>query len=221
MQGSIRCVFVAGLLLGCDPGDTSTPDDGSNAGASGLVIEWSSSPSTWPSTADGVTLERARFAMSSLRVVGDAGPGDPRTTQDAMEIAFAWSDSGQSPTTITFDDAPTGLYSQIAIVFDGGSNDAYQIRGTVDLGTETLEFRIEDSNPLTFNVAIDEMVSPGETATIPLRINFIHALDSLDFATLDRSDGRLELEDGDPQMSMFRLKLIESFEIVSAVGSAR
>ncbi len=161
--------------------------------------------------------------MSSLRVVGDAGPGDPRTTQSAMELGFAWTSSDQRPTTITFDDAPTGLYSQVAIAFDGGSNDAYEIRGTVEVGSNTFDFRIEDSIPLTFNVSIDEMVSPGETAVIPLRINFSHALDSVDWATLDINDGRLELESGDPQMSMFRVTLIESFEIVSGggFGSAR
>ncbi len=201
----------------------STPADSGDGGLSGIELQWSSAPSGWPSTVDGVTLERARFLMSSLRVVGDAGPGDPRTTQSAMELGFAWTSSDQRPTTITFDDAPTGLYSQVAIAFDGGSNDAYEIRGTVEVGSNTFDFRIEDSIPLTFNVSIDEMVSPGETAVIPLRINFSHALDSVDWATLDINDGRLELESGDPQMSMFRVTLIESFEIVSGggFGSAR
>jgi hypothetical protein len=200
-----------------------TPADSGGDGPSGIELQWSSAPSGWPSTVDGVTLERARFLMSSLRVVGDAGPGDPRTTQSAMELGFAWTSTDQRPTTITFDDAPTGLYSQVAIVFDGGSNDAYEIRGTVDVGSDTYEFRIEDGTPLTFNVAIDEMVSPGDTAIIPLRINFSHALDSLDWASLDISDNRIELDDGDPEMSLFRTKLVESFEIVSGggFGSAR
>jgi hypothetical protein len=100
----------------------STPADSGDGGLSGIELQWSSAPSGWPSTVDGVTLERARFLMSSLRVVGDAGPGDPRTTQSAMELGFAWPSTDQRPTTITFDAAPTGLYSQVAIVFDGGIN---------------------------------------------------------------------------------------------------
>jgi hypothetical protein len=219
MQGSIRCVFLAGMMLGCDPGDTSTPADSDMPGPSGIRIDWSSSPSSWPSTLDSVTLERARFAMNSLRVVGDAGPGDPRTTQTAMELGFAWTDSEQRPTAITFDDAPTGLYSQVAIVFDGGSNDAYEIRGQVVVDTQTWEFRIEDANALTFNVAIDEMVMPGETALIPLRINFMHALDSVNWANVDISDGRLELDNNSSQMPTFRAKLIESFEIALGSGA--
>jgi hypothetical protein len=220
MQGSIRCVCIAGLLLGCDPGDTNTPIDSRPTdtivpGESGLVIEWSSAPSAWPSTTGIITLVRARFMMSSLRVVGDAGPGDTRTTQGAMELGYAWSSVEQRPTTITFNDAPTGLYSQVAIAFDGGSNDAYQIRGEVDFNGSVREFRIEDANPLTFNVVIDEMVTPGEIATVPLRINFTHALDTINWSQVDISDGRYELEDGDSQMPAFRLKLIESFEIVA------
>ncbi len=222
MQGSIRCVVFAGLLLGCDPGDTVTPRDANGTVTSGIEIQWSSSPSSWPSTVNAVTLEQARFQLSTLRVVGDAGPGDPRTTEGAMELGFAWTDTEQRPTTIAFDDAPTGLYSQVALAFDGGSNDAYEIRGRVDLGSETYDFRIEDADPLTFNVGIDEMVSPGEIAVISLRINFTHALDSVNWDAVDFSDGRLELDQSDPQISTFRTKLVESFEVVSGTtGGAR
>lgn len=136
-----------------------------------------------------------------------------------MELGFAWSDAEQRPTAIEFDDAPTGLYSQVAIVFDGGSNDAYEIRGQVVVDSQTWEFRIEDADALTFNVAIDEMVSPGETAEIPLRINFMHALDAVNWSDVDVSDGRLELDQAGSQMPAFRAKLIESFEIGLGSGS--
>jgi hypothetical protein len=226
MQGSIRCVFVAGLLLGCDPGDTSTPDDG-NAGASGLVVEWSSAPSDWPSSVDAsVTIKCARFALKSLRVIGDAGPGDPRTTASAMEMRFAWDNNcaklEQRPTNIVFEDAPTGLYSQVAILFDRDSSSTdnegtYEIEGTVKLDGTVWDWKIEDTNALAFNIAIDEMVSPGETATVPLRINFTVALAGLNWSTIDRSDGRIELDEGGAQMPAFRAKLIESFEVLSGL----
>jgi hypothetical protein len=48
-----------------------------------------------------------------------------------------------------------------------------------------------------------------------VRINFIHALDAIDFTMLRINDGHLELESTDTQMPLFRQKLIESFEIVS------
>lgn len=225
MQAPIRCALIAGMLLACDTGDTTTPmaDAPDVPGDSGLVVEWSSSPSAWPSTTNNVTLSRARFGLKSLRVVGDAGPGDPRTTAGSLEMGFAWSGSEERPASIPFDDAPPGLYSQVALVFDALTmyGEAYELRGNVEINGDDYEFRIEDGDPLTFNVAIDEMLSPGEQAVIKLRINFTHALDSIDWANVNTSDGRKELEEGDSQMSTFRANLIQSFEIETAVGSAR
>ena len=219
MQGLIRCVVVAGTLLGCGPGGVGpmgddTPPMDAPAGPSGLIIEWSTSPAI-PSTGGPVTITQARFQLSSLRVVGDAGAGDSRTTITNIEMGFSWSGSEPTPPDMIFNDAPTGLYSQVALSFDGGSNESYEIRGRAMVGSEDLEYRIEDDRPLAFNVPIDTMVTPGEMTTVRLRINFTHAIDSLEMSTLDRSDGRLELSDGDAQMPMFRAKLIESFEIVS------
>jgi hypothetical protein len=221
MQGLIRCAVVAGMLLGCGPGgigpqdDTQDPKD-APPGPAGLIVEWSSAPSI-PSPAGTVTIEKARFIMASLRVVGDAGPGDPRTTQNNMVLGFAWSSPEQQPTAITFNDAPTGRYSQVALSFDGGTNEAYEIRGQVTVGSNDIEYRIEDDKPLAFNVPIDTMVMPGEMATVKLKINFTAALSVIDFPNLDMSDGRYELQDGDAQMPMFRTKLIESFEVISPI----
>ena len=223
MQAPIRCAVVAGMLLGCDAGHTNTPPDADasvDPGPSGLVIEWSTSPSTLPGTANNVTVNRARFALDRLRVVGDAGPGDPRTTATTVEMCFQWTSQCTMPETITFDDAPTGLYSQVALVFDGhDAMDSYEIRGSVVVDGDSSEFRIEDRIPLAFNVAIDEMVSPGESALVKLRINFMHALDSLDWKNVDKSDGRYEIDEGDSEIVMFRTKLIESFEIDKAGSS--
>lgn len=216
MQGTIRCVVVAGMLVGCHSDDTSTPD-AMTAGPTGLVVHWSTSPELPSTIVDGVSIERARFALGSLRVVGDAGPGDPRTTASAVEMCFAWSDVCASSEDITFEDAPPGLYSQVAINLDGifTLTKAYEIRGHVVVNSQEWEYRIEDAVPLPFNVGIDEMVSPGETATIDLRINFMHALDGIDWENLEIDGDRLELETGDSQMTSFRSKLVESFEIAA------
>jgi len=181
-----------------------------------MVVQWSTSPALPSGFVDGVVIEEARFALETLRVVGDAGPGDPRTTATSVVLDFNW-DQDTPPPEIPFDDAPLGLYSQVALAFDGAiatDYESYEIRGTVEVNSQQYEFRIEDANPLTFNVAIDRMVSPGQVAIVHLRINLQHALDALEWSTLDRSDGRIELEEGDSQMSVFRSKLIESFEIV-------
>jgi hypothetical protein len=215
MQGPIRCVVLAGLLLGCDPGHTTSPD--ATEGPSGLTVAWSSAPSSWPSTTDLVTLKNARFALDSLRVVGDAGPGDPRTTTNSLSLRW---DKDAQPGDISFDDAPTGLYSQVALALDGhNTTESFRIEGDVTVGSTNYEFRIEDDNPLGFNVDINQMVMPGTSSTIHLRVNFTHALDSVDWQNVDLDSGRLELSTGDPQMSTFRANLVESFEIVNAGGA--
>src|SRR5262245_30058678 len=102
MQGPIRCVLLAGLLQGCDPGSANTPEPDAPLGPTGLTVAWSSTPSGWPSTTDIVTLERARFAVSSLRVLGDAGPGDPRTTSTRLDVRW---ERDVAPGEIEFNDA--------------------------------------------------------------------------------------------------------------------
>ena len=212
MQGTIRCVVLAGVLVGCPSDDTVAPDTAPEQ--SGLIVAWSSEPAVWPSDlGDAVTLERARFAVDSLRVIGDAGPGDPRTTQVTFEVR--WDDTSQ-PLDVVFSEAPPGLYSQVSIVVDGHlADDSFEIRGHAFVAGNDWEYRIEDQNPLGFTVPIDKVLNPGRATTVAVRINFTHALDAIDFSTLRIEDGHLQLQSTDTQMPVFRQKLVESFEIVS------
>jgi hypothetical protein len=211
MQGSIRCAVIAGVLSACSGDDTALPVDASVTTGSGLVLEWGSEPRTWPADlGDGVVLERATFAFDSLRVVGDAGPGDPRTTKSGFTVRW---DQVTQPAAITFAEAPTGLYSQISLVIDGQlSGESFDLRGRVFLDDTDWEFRIEDDSPLPVTLAIDQTLTPPQVATVKLRVNFKHALDAIDFSGLGRDGGRLVLDRDDPQMVAFRAKLMASFE---------
>ena len=216
MQGPSRCVVLAVLLYGCDTGGVDVPIDSPPVtGDSGLIVRWSTDPAPIPGdVGDGLSLTVARFKLDSLRIVGDAGPGDPRTTANAMDLR--WENGAQAPADIAFDSAPPGLYSQVSLAFDGrdGSN-SYRIDGRVTVGSNTYDYEIRDRDPLVFNVLIDKMLAPGESAVVNLRINFRHALDSLDWPNLDIQDGDIELDENDSEMIGFRQKLVESFEIVS------
>src|SRR4051794_34469680 len=103
MQGPSRCLLVTGLLIGCSGHDTATPDADATVGTGGVVVQWGATPDgTWPlALEDGFTLERATFAVDNLRIVGDAGPGDPRTTATALSVH--WDDNSM-PVDITFSD---------------------------------------------------------------------------------------------------------------------
>ncbi|NVB82891.1 MAG: hypothetical protein HOV81_31225 [Kofleriaceae bacterium] len=212
MQGMIRCVVVAGLLYGCGPGDTVTPVDGAgSSGTAALSIQWKAVPGDWPGDINSsVTIDEARFSFDNLRVIGDAGPGDPRTTETTFEVRW---DSGTTPASIDFDNAPIGLYSQLSLQIAGRdlSKNSYELRGTVDIG-DRMEFRIEDKLPMPIALSIDKMLMPNKTATVELEIDFVHALSGVDFETMDVDNGRLELNETDPEIIGFRKKLVESFK---------
>lgn len=217
----IRCAVVAGLLYGCHVDDTGTPADaaGSGSGSSAaLSIGWKAAPGSWPGEINSkVTIEDARFAFDNLRVIGDAGPGDPRTTQSAFEIH--WNDN-TAPSAIDFADAPIGLYSQLSLQMAGLQllENSYEIRGTVEINGDPTDFRIEDKIPLPLALQIDEMLLPGKSVKIELEIDFVHALSAVDFESLEFNNGHLELHETDLAIIAFRKKLVESFKPTQSSG---
>ena len=211
MQGLIRCALVVALVAACHSDDTTTPD-GDIDGDAGLTVRWSTRPIDWPADlGSNVTLESAQFALDSLRVIGDAGPGDLRTTKDAFDLR--WRAGEDPPEDIKFDSAPTGLYSQIALQIDGNVvEDSYELKGTVVVNSVLEDFVIEDTSPLPINLSIEKSLSAGATATIDIEIDFAHLISAVDFSTLDESDGALRLDEGDPGIVELRKKLVESFK---------
>jgi hypothetical protein len=214
MQGMIRSMraaawAVAWSLCACGPGDPATPDG--PVGAGGLVVQWESTPASWPAQlGDGVVLDRASFAVDNLRVIGDAGPGDPRTTASNLDVRW---DSNTQPAAITLPEAPSGLYSQLSLLIDGQLTErSYELRGEAMIGDSSVDLRIRDDDPLAFTHVIDQTLAPGGGVTITVRVKFAHALDALDLPALVE-DGRIDLQTGDPAMVLFRAKLIESFEV--------
>lgn len=210
---------MAGVFCACHSDDTDAPDAG-DGDDSGLVVRWASTPTTWPADlGSGVTIDRARFKIDSLRVVGDAGPGDPRTTATSFEIRW---DSETHPSDLVFEQAPPGVYSLVALSIDAHLVDAaFEIRGHVFVENTEWEYRIEDDAPLGFSVGIDARLAPGGRADVRIRIDFAHALDAVDFRNLPTVDGHLELNSYDSQMPTFRRTLIESFQAANADTSPR
>jgi len=203
------------MLIGCSGDDTHVPDpDASGGGTGGLVVQWASTPESWPGDVDnGATIERASFALDSLRVVGDAGPGDPRTTASGFMVRW---DENTVPSAVMFADAPSGLYSQISMAIDGHTTtETFELRGHVNIDGTDYEYGIDGDAPLTATIQIEEMLTPPATATVRLRIDFKKALGSLDFKTLPVDGGRIELDDSDPEMVDFRKKLVESFTVTT------
>jgi len=214
MQAVVRSALLVGLACACHGTDSATPDasippDGAGAG---LHVPWSTVPTIPGNASNDITVSTALFRVDSLRVIGDAGPGDPRTSQTSFEVR--WSDTMQ-PATVDFADAPTGLYSKVTVQADGHLIDySYEITGTANVSGTLHLFEIHDRAALTANLDITTTLDPGGAAIVPIRVRFDAALGVLDFSTLHVDDGgTLELDTFDSQMQAFRDKLTTSFEV--------
>jgi hypothetical protein len=214
MQAVVRTALLVGLTCACSGGAPAVPEGTlptDSSTSAGLHVPWSTSPAIPRSAGGDVTIQSAVFRIDSLRVIGDAGPGDPRTSEFFFETK--WSASNQ-PDTIDFSDAPTGLYSQVTVQIDGHLVDySYEITGTAVVSGETKNFEIHDRNALTANINISTMLDPGGQAIVPIRVRFDDALGVVDFSTLRTDDGVLQLDTFDAQMPAFRDKLTTSIQL--------
>ena len=215
----VRLILVAGLLAGCHGADVATPPDGDSGsgGDPGLFVQWTSNPTIPDTSGDSPRVEAVSLWAESLRVIGDAGPGDPRTTES--QFVVEWSASRQ-PEPLAFPDAPTGLYSKVSMQLDGHLIlPSYRISGHVTLSNnETVAFEIEDRDALALSLAIDRMLPPGGTVNVGLVLELQQAVSSVDFETLPIEDSKRQLDTNNAQMPAFRAKLIESFKIASSNG---
>lgn len=218
MQAVVRSALLVGLFCACHGTDTAAPDAaGPDAapGASGLRVTWSSSPQI-PGSTSNTTVTNAVFRIDNLRVIGDAGPGDPRTSETAFVVHW---DYDEHPDPIVFSDAPTGLYSKVTVQADGHLVDySYEIDGKVEVNGSTQDFVIHDRDALTANIAISTTLDPGGQAQIPIRVRLDDALGVIDFSQLSYDDGHLELDTFDSQMQAFRDKLATSFVLDDSSG---
>jgi hypothetical protein len=214
MQGMIRCGLLAGLLVGCHTSDPATPDappiDGH--GPPGLHVTWESEPATYPGNLeDWLTVKSVDLTAESLRVIGDAGPGDPRTTKAAFQLRW---DKDDSPQPIDFVDAPTGLYSKLSLQLDGYTLlPSLEIEGQVVLAGVTLDFEVEDRNAVPVSLDCDRMLQPGGSAVLAVKLRLHDALTSIDWESLPVHDGKIELETGNPQLDDFVEKFGRAFSI--------
>lgn len=208
----IRCALLAGLLLACHTSDPGTPDAPQGSGASGLHVTWATEPVIAGNVESWLTLESATFAFDNLRVIGDAGPGDPRTTASAFTLHW---DSTSSPAPIDFPDAPSGVYSKVSFQIDGHLIvNSYHLKGQVNVNGTWFPYDVEDHNALSLSLDINRTLAPGGMETIALLIKFHDALTGVDYSALPLDDGTtLQLETGDPQMTNFRDKLTQGFTV--------
>jgi hypothetical protein len=214
MQTVVRITLLAASMCACSSGTRATPDGGNPgsdgpSGGAGLHVQWGITPAVPGQTGTNVTVKSVLFRVDDLRVIGDAGSGDPRTSREDFQLS--WMEN-QQPEPIAFPDAPTGLYSKVTIQADGHLvDDSYAIAGTARVSDVTWDFQIHDREALTANIDIMTTLDPGGEANVPIRVRLDHALGVIDFSTLRQDGGHLELDTLDTQMATFRAALATSF----------
>ncbi|HSN25612.1 MAG TPA: hypothetical protein VLT45_04985 [Kofleriaceae bacterium] len=178
-------------------------------------MAFTSDPTPIPATLnDGFTLDLAVFKFDNLKVIGDAGPGDPRTTANNFEVKW---DNQSAPAPVVFGSAPTGLYSKVSFQIDGHLiNDSYVMKGTATVNGTTYPYEVEDRNALSLSLDCNGQLAAGGNATITLKFAFKDALESVNWSAVPIDDGTLELGTTDPQMPTFRNKLTNGISIDSS-----
>lgn len=215
MQTVVPTCLLLGVIAACHGSDPSAPDgsiatDGSSSSDHGLSIAWATSPSSIPGDTggDGTTIASLTFRIANLRVIGDAGPGDTRTSIDSIELAWA---TGAKPNPVAFADAPTGLYSHVILLADGNLiKYSYELSGTTKLDGNIMPYQIHDRSPLAISLDTSAMLEPNAAASLGVTIRIDQALQSLDFHKLSNNNGTLVLDTFDGAMSDFRNKMMDS-----------
>jgi hypothetical protein len=182
--------------------------DGSSSIDQGLQVTWSSATPIPGNATTDVTVSKLLFRIANLRVIGDAGPGDNRTSADSFQVEWA---QGMTPVAETFANAPTGLYSHLVFLADGNLVDySYEIEGTTKVDGNVTSFKIHDRSPLPVSLDTSTMLEPNEVASLAIVVRVDQALTSLDWSKLNNQNGTLVLDTFDDGMNDFRGKMVNS-----------
>src|SRR5262249_20981845 len=215
-------VGLVAAALGCSssaPGDVdggvADGPSGIDSGAGdidgpagvGLEIDFVAAPPL-PNVASGVSVDECRVWLRDLRVIGDAAPGDSRTSLAQLELDF---EPGRNPPGVLFPQAPPGHYSQLAARLgrSDGSN-SFQIRATVTGGGQTYELEIRDDTPADISVALSVRVE-NQAVAVPSALA-LSLLGSIAWSTAPHDDNnRIELDGTSPITATVRAALVAGF----------
>lgn len=197
------------VLAGCPADDPSQPDAPASAG---VAVAWITDPAMVPGRVeDGYDLTAVAFHLRNLRVVGDAGSGDPRTTAPLVELG--WSSEGR-PGTIAFPDAPPGLYSRMLWTIDRGAGAyAYELHGTAQTGAGREPYAIRDADPIAIDLDYQIVAQAGAQTTIVTRVDFDDLLDVADFDAAPLIGGVRTITTGDAQLAAIRVEVRKAFGV--------
>jgi hypothetical protein len=218
----MRFLGVLLVFAACHSESVASPDAASVPDAAphslGMFVAWSATPALPGALTDQLTVAQASFELARFQIVGDAGPGDARTSH--AKFALIWDAYGTPPRE-SFPDAPVGVYSKLTLDMMPGTLApyTYDIQGSwlqhnSRGGGDTLwPFRIRDFQSLSLSYDCDQTVPADGSATIAVNVALRDAIDNVQFDKLPNVGGILVLTTGDLQMPGFRDRLARAFTI--------
>ena len=214
LASAVTTALLAAPLAACPAGDDVPEPDAHTA--AGLEVTWQTAAAV-PGPADAThRVEELALRVSSVSAIGDAAPGDPRTS--AGPITLAWGDDAPQP--LVFDQAPAGRYSRLELGL-GGADEAFELHGEVLLDAAWTSFEIEDEAPIAITVPTAATVAPGARATIVVMLDLAAVLAAIDFGALPREGATLVLHREDPQIAAVRTALAAAFAAEPGVSAPR
>ena len=183
-------------------GGTPSPDAlASDASIAGLTIELVAKGGVPQMPDVDVEITKVTMGARAIRAIGDAAPGDMRTTRSSYE--FEWRDN-LMPIPLTFSAAPPGLYStvELDVADSDASTTALTILGRTRRAGDLVPFEIVNFTanvPIT--VAVETVLPPREIAVVSIEVDVAALIAAIDWSAIPLTgDGRLYMTDGDPQM---------------------
>ena len=227
-----RCVpiaLVALLATGCSVSSGSRPDAGSQPGedgggsdpdappgSAGLVLEFRGVPALSARLGGDFDpeLEEVRIDLEDVRAVGDAAPGDERTSREQLRLEWwgAGDDDGgddpnNQPVVVTFDQAPPGLYSNVFAELK-----SYRMQGEVEIEESERDFEIEDSPALAISIALGGVtLEAGETRRVAIDVSCAVAVRDVPWDQVQEEEGNLVVGSGDPEIDAIQAAMQDAF----------
>lgn len=174
------------------------PDAMVDGGTQGLTVRWRAAPSI--PTENTPSVRELKLRLRSLKVIGDAAPGDAATTKNNLDLEWK---SNDPPNVLGFPQAPAGKYAKIDIVIRGeDGKDGVRITGMALRNGILRPYEIEDDAQLSVSVPLgaDTTLLPGGSLTLGLRIDIDSVVRDLDFGAAREDDDKLIIDDETPAL---------------------
>ncbi len=206
----LRAVSVLTVLMlaacGQHPG-TGDDDAGADAGMSGLEFRFVAPSIGQP--VGQVTIAELHAHLRDIRALGDAAPGDSRTSLDHTDIDLQKS---SDVTTVRFDKAPPGRYSTFAFQVEAPTDldHSWWMRGS---DATAGGFEVDDSRDLAMSLPLSLDLAAGTTTVVTVSISVDHLCDGVDWTVLPRDDGSYILDGDSSQLAAVHDRFAAAFTI--------